>query len=344
MPIEYADSFGAYTAASNADLTASGWNVSGTSVNVNVSAGNGRRGGKCLRLSSTTGQITRPIPANATVGVAYAFKILPNVDASTRSMIAFLEGSTLHVTIATLPDGSIRAYRGNTSTGTVLGTSAPGVITAATYIHIEAEVVIHDSTGSVQVRLNGNTTPVLNLTNVDTRNAGTSGVVSLFQLDGLVGGGGSVDICDFITRTGAGFLGDKRVDYKPANANGTTNQFTPSAGSNYQNVDETTPSDADYNESSTVGHIDLYELENLSHVPTAIDAVIEKVRALKDDAGARSHRPKVRSGGVNYNGATDFALSTSAAYYHNVRLTDPNTAAAWTIAGVDALQVGGEVV
>ena len=122
--------------------------------------------------------------------------------------------------------------------------------------------------------------------------------------------------------------------------------FTPSAGSAHYSLVAEAPDDdgdASYVESGTVGHKDLYGYQDLTGTPAAIMAVQLATVARKDDAGSRSLRAVLKSGATTANGATR-VLGTSYALYDDRFEVDPATGAAWTKAGVDALQAGVEVV
>ena len=122
--------------------------------------------------------------------------------------------------------------------------------------------------------------------------------------------------------------------------------FTPSAGSVHYSLVAEAPDDdgdASYVESGTVGHKDLYGYQDLTGTPAAIMAVQLATVARKDDAGSRSLRAVLKSGATTANGATR-VLGTSYALYDDRFEVDPATGAAWTKAGVDALQAGVEVV
>ena len=90
-------------------------------------------------------------------------------------------------------------------------------------------------------------------------------------------------------------------------------------------------------------HQDRYAYADLAGTPAAIMAVQVATVARKDDAGSRSLRALIRSGATTANGATR-VLGTSYALYDDRFETDPATGAAWTKAGVDALEAGVEVV
>lgn len=85
------------------------------------------------------------------------------------------------------------------------------------------------------------------------------------------------------------FLGDVRIDTLFPTGNGTTNNFTPSAGSNYQNVDDPTAPDNDttYNDGASVGDIDEYAMGDISHNPTTIYGVQLCHTTMRRDGVAR---------------------------------------------------------
>jgi hypothetical protein len=205
------------------------------------------------------------------------------------------------------------------------------------------EVKVNNATGTVRVFLNGSAVPVLDLSAQDTQNGGTATITRVGIGSDRVGSV-NFDFCDLVVRDGTTQLGDVRVDYLPANGTGDTNDFaTNGSATSYQNVDETSPNDLDYNYSSSPGAADLYALEDVSWAPATIYAVVEKVRAKKSDAGTRSLTHAARSNGISYAGSIS-PLTTDTKYYHNVREVDPNTTVAWIESGVNGLQVGASVV
>jgi hypothetical protein len=345
MTIQYADSFGAYGAM--ADLQKAGYSSSGLgSYNINATAG--RRSNKAVRgsFASSPAPLQRPVDtAAARIAVAVAFRISDISQAldTEGTFLTLGDGTVTHIGVSVLTTGAVRVYRGTGGGATTLGTSAAALISSNTYYHLEVEALIDESGGAVKVYLDGNSTPILDLSAIDTNNGGDNEIALLgFGADRA----GSVvfDFCDLVVRDGASQLGDVRVDYLPASGNGNTNQFaTQGSSTAYENVDETTPNDADFNYSSTPGQIDQYALTGVSWSPSNIYAVVEKVRARKSDAGTRSIQHVMRSGSTDYQGATR-SLTTSHAYYHHVREVDPNTTAAWGEVGVNAAQVGVAVV
>lgn len=217
-----------------------------------------------------------------------------------------------------------------------------------TYTYLEFDVTIHNTTGAINVYVNG----VLQLaaTGLNTR-AGTGNNYATQCSLGYQGNGNTKDVYydDFyiLDTTGTALnavLGDVRIDALMPDGAGDSTQWTPSAGSNYQCVDETPRNDdTDYVSSANIGDKDLYSIADLSVVAGAIKAVVVTMRARKDDAGTRTVKAKVKHGGVEGNGA-DRGMSTSYAYSQDAFPTNPSTGSAWTIAEVNAAQVGVEVV
>jgi hypothetical protein len=217
-----------------------------------------------------------------------------------------------------------------------------------TWYYIEIKVVIHDTAGSVELRINGAT--VASASGVDTRNGGT-GVVNGFQFGAGHGGSSqrtNANFCDLYVCDGSGainnsFLGDCKVECLFPNGAGAETQWTPSAGSNYQNVDETPPNDdTDYNKSNTVDQVDTYAMTDLASTTGLIYGVQYLDYVRKDNAGSRHIAPVARIGGTDYAGA-DASLGDSYVYTREIHELSPATAAAFTISEVNAMEFGLKV-
>ena len=211
--------------------------------------------------------------------------------------------------------------------------------------YFEVGTTIADAGGHCVVKVNGVT--VIDFTG-DTKNGGTNTTIDAIAL-GDYGAYNQVSyfddvyICD---GTGSAphdtFLGDVRVyAMSPAGA-GASTQFTPSSGANYTTVDELPYSATDYNSSSTTGNRDTYAMADLPAGTANVYGVQTNVIAKKSDAGAMSLKPVVRSGATNYYGSAT-VLTSSDIVITDVRSQDPNTSAAWTPTGVNALEAGMEV-
>jgi hypothetical protein len=136
--------------------------------------------------------------------------------------------------------------------------------------------------------------------------------------------------------------GDGRVIGIKPNGAGDNTDFTPSAGANYENVDDV-PHDSDttYNHSGTDGHYDLFNLEACGLSDVDILGVNVKGTMRKEVANGDKARLKVKAGATEYDG-DDKDILTSYTRINQEWRTNPNTAAAWQTAEIDALQAGYE--
>ncbi len=208
-------------------------------------------------------------------------------------------GFTTHVTITSETDGSIKAYRGDTS-GTLLGQSSPGVLNkvTSTYQWVELKAVLHGSSGAVIVRVDENV--VLSLTGINTKNGGTKTVFDSFDV--LRGTMDDLILCNGAGSVNNDFLGTRKVWGTYAKANGTHSAMTNSAGTsinNYTYVNDGFPTSdtSDYVDGINTGDKDTYALYQISNpsdfTPDApagnsVAAVTVWALAEKSDAGARS--------------------------------------------------------
>lgn len=254
-------------------------------------------------------------------------------------LLVLSDGSTDHLSITVDSNGTLRVRRGGGS-GTILGSSDAGLIPLNAWFYLEVKATINGSTGSVEVRFNGITK--ITLTNVNTANSAN------LYVDRVMWQSGKVDdlyVCDTTGPDNYDYLGDIKVETILPNAAGDASDLTPSAGSNYQNVDDS-PSpndDTDYNESANVGDRDLYHLSDLATASGSIKGVMITARMRKTDAGAREAAIIHKSGSTETEEGS-VALGTSYVNYQSsIHETNPDTGNAWTIAEVNALQAGLKV-
>jgi hypothetical protein len=295
-------------------------------------------------------QSTRPLAVSekhATIVVGYAMRMegLPSGDA--RLLMLYSDsGAVIHTTIYMSPRGEIIAYRGDA--GAELGRTGTGVLSAAnTWYYLEMKCVLHDTTGEIKVNVNG--VNKLNLTNKDTKNAGTESVYSFIRIYSPFT---SAYFDDMYIMNGAGsvnndIVGECRVRTIRPNGNGTTSGMTGSDGNstdNYLLVDETVFSTgtADYVESSVDNTKDTYAFEDLPESTGTIIGVQYSAYAQKSDAAARSFAFVTRSGGSESDGA-DTTLSTGFATYTLLLEQNPVTSTAWTISSVNGAEFGVKV-
>lgn len=336
MAIDLMEGFSAWSIASAAQ---EGWTTAGL---VSLVAGPRASGGAIQSNNAGFNTATKTL---ASSGATKFFCIRASIAAlGTIPFLTFREGAASHVLIGLNASAQVCAWRA--TTGTLLGASSE-TVAAGTWFQLTGKVVVHDTTGSIELRLNGSPTPILSLSGIDTRNGG-AGVIDTVQLGGSAMAGSKWTDFAVWNESGespTGWVGDVRVDvYLPSGA-GSSTQFTPSAGANYACVGEAiADGDTSYVESATNGHLDLYAIGNMTHTPSQIHAVGVTALAKKTDAGSGSLKLKLKSGATTDESSAT-ALSDGSysrlSYYRGI---DPATDGAWTKAGVDALEAGIEAV
>lgn len=260
-------------------------------------------------------------------------------------------GATSHVSIGaegTTLSPSIQARRG-VANGTVIGSASVPAWIANQWYYFEIQVVLHDTTGSVVVKINGTT--VLTLTNVDTKNGGTKTVFdSIAFANASRGNSWNASYDDLYITNGAGsantgFLGDVAVETLYPSGDGSSSQFVGSDGNSVNNsllVDEAVPDTADYVQSATAGNRDLYAMANLVRTAGTIYGVQSAAYGQSSDSGSVSIKNVVKSGATVLAGAA-IPLVTTYGPKLTVFEQDPDTSAAWLVAAVNAVEAGVEV-
>jgi hypothetical protein len=338
MALRFMDGFDHYASTVNLahKWTGSAF-IGSTPESVTVSS---RTGGRAGQFGG--GNAWKKLDAQDTwiVGMAMSFQAFPT-GTTPMSIIVFVQdGTGSQCQLRVNSTGNLVFVRGNNIA--TLATSASALL-LNTWYYVEAKATVGDS-GSYEVRVNGVTW--LSDSGVDTQQNATS-VTDRIGVGPVVGSptvtGFYVDdlyICDGTGSTANDFLGDVMVTTLVPTGAGNSTQFTPSTGSNWQNVGELPHnSDTGFNSSNTAGHIDLYAMQDIAATPSAIHGIQWNAVVRKDDAGSYLARRVVRSGGTDYEGA-DLSMNTTYQVFSELFTSDPATGVAFTKAGVDALQAG----
>lgn len=354
MALRFADSFDHYQ---QADITMK-WTAAGAIGGTGVQVVTGGRYNNCLKLihaTSANAALSKTLDAQATwiVGFAFQWTLEGAPSSSAQGFVRFVDVSTVQVRLDLNADGTISVVNGD---GTTLATST-SALSETTWYYVEFKATIGNS-GTYQVKVN-EVDWIVSATG-DTQNSSNS-TANVIRLYGeYMGGVGyhyydDVYICDSSGTTNNDFLGDVRVEAIFADADSATNaDWTCSAGSDhYALVDESATDfpddDTTYVSDDTAGHKDTYGFPPLSYSDADILGVQLNVCARKDDAGARSICGVVRSGGSDTDGDT-ISLGNSYTYIVGtdnclpIWETDPATAVAWTLSGVEDAEFGVKLV
>lgn len=351
--LRFVDSFDHYTLAAE---FLSKYNIrnGGGSSHPTISAGNGRNSTASMRLTSSgngTGWLHKVLDAQQTWIMGFSFKpsSITCLNSPGGQIASFMDGDTTQCDLRLQNTGQLRVTRGNNVT--VLGTTTNALSAGQTY-YIEWKLKIDNTTGTVDVRVNGESW--LSLTGQDTQNT-TNATANGFILGvsayptSSFGTAGTFDyddvyVCDTQGSNNNDFMGDVRIQATLPSGAGTTTNFTPSAGSNYENVDDATPNDnTDYNYSLTAGHIDTYVMGDIAPSAGTIKGIAVQMRARKDDAGTRTIAAAIRTGGTDYFGSNK-NIGTDYTYYTEIWEINPNTSVGFSIADINGLEAGAKVI
>jgi hypothetical protein len=334
----------------------------------NLSSVNPRTGDWHLRLGdlgATNAKVRRVFGAPLTevlFGQALYFERLPTVEPSPGSVQAgfFLaefrtQANDLMVSVYLGTDGAVAVYRnghstGGTFQGILLGRSLP-VIGAGAYQHFEHYLKVDNTTGAYELRVDEVT--VLNLTGIDTDNAGGSGMsgpggeisqVTVGRWEASFGGIGKLtDMADCYvndtTADGSGcdtFVGDVKSGCRMVDADTAQADFAKSSGIvGYSLINERPPVDAGYISTGAAIAESDFGFENGPANISEILTVRPFVRAMKDDAGTCTVAPNMKSSGTKGTVA-DQPIATAFAYYDSNVPFDPHTGVPWLATNLDA--------
>lgn len=228
--------------------------------------------------------------------------------------------------------------------GSALG-SASAVFTPGDWHYVEVKWKIGDSPhGLVEAYVDG--VQVFSASSVDTKDFFSNVSRLRFHTTNASTGEDFVGFDDIYVLTVDAtapndYLGAQaRVLSLPPNADGTTTDWTPSSGSDhYALIDENGADAADYIESNTNAQVDMFEITNPSAGGQFVAVKIE-AEAIDTSAGANSIDVRVDSNGTVDE--TEHNVTSTSAYdvFAHYQMTDPDTGSAWTLSGINNLEVG----
>jgi len=279
----------------------------------------------------------------AKMGAAFYLTALPDGNDSLFLFQFNDAANACQVAIMLQSTGAVAAYRGAPygGGGGVLLSTSSALVSANAWNHIEAKVIIDDSAGAVEVRLNGVT--IVNVAGADTKftaNTETSQVQIGHGQNLLQNAPWYVD--DVVASNASGsvntdFLGDRKVYTDFPNADTADVDWTPNSGANrYSRINDATPDgDTSYVSSTAAAQKFGVTFPALDSAVTSIAGIIFVNLSKKTDAGDCSLEVDLVSSGDVEAGAVR-AITAAYTLYHDVFQTDPHTSAIWTQAAASA--------
>jgi len=323
----FCDSFDHYTLAQMSSKWTGGAGFSGSNIVISTRTANAYQ-----TLFGTSITIPGGGRDNLTMG---AFR-QANVQGTVSDQMAFYSASGLCAGLGFNADGTVNAID---SSGSVVATSTKVAIEEGVGHYIELGVKFNDTGGQIIIRVDGEV--LINATSVDTSND-----AYVAEIAG-VGGGFAVTYDDlYITTDGASnisFYDDVSIMAISPDGDGNYSQWTPTAGDNWETVDEKPASTTDYNSTDVVGNIDTFTFPDLTFTGT-VKGVQFVVYANKSEVEIRAIQGVCRIGGTDYLSDNTEYLSTTSSFYRFVWPINPATSAAWTNSEVNSAEFGYKLV
>lgn len=297
----------------------------------------GRYGGQALRKPAAGGREDwyRPfLPGLTTFSHGFDCRLPSGLNLALISVRE--DGSADHLWVNVLSSGAVEVRRGNG--GTVLGTSAAGIIATNAWFFFEIEGLIADSGGWFKVYIDG--IEVINVSGIDTRNGGTSGVFSVVDIIES----GTKDIDNIYVKDVVGSVGPGKLVPITVTGDDANTGFAPLSGSTlYEMVDEAkTDLDTTYISASAVDNQVTFTMTDIAETGT-IYAVKVQINAKKTDGVAgRAVKMAIKDDSNTALGSANIVLATAYVFNSNIFGTDPS-GAAWTLSAVNGLRAGVKV-
>jgi len=289
------------------------------------------------------GLAIKTLPSSlSTIYQAFAFStnVLP-VSGQQFALLALRESGTTHVDLRLFADGTLRATRAGTALGTGSFTASVNV-----FYHVEMKAVIHNSTGTIDVLVNG--ASILSLTGQDTQNGGTGVVTEIAvgaQMQQVIAQtpATTVKFDDLVTSTNA-FVGDCRVREDLPTGTGSTDDGVATGAADSQHATDEAPPDDDttYAELANIGDKILLTYATIPTSEVIVAAGLMPY-AKKSTAGTATFKTNIKIGATEYTPGSDQAPSAgSYAYFQDLMMVSPDTATAFTATELNGAEIGIE--
>jgi hypothetical protein len=290
-----------------------------------------RSGSYSIRFYS--GSATQVIPSTTELYISGWF-YFTWLSGGTIELIKLRGGGTTNVALRTSPGNPLWLYDPKTITILASGSTT---LTLNTWYLIELHIRIGVN-GLVECRLNG--LPEFSYSGNTTNTP---------FIDGVYMDASSVNyyLDDFIINDTTGSInnswmgGCKIVTLRPIGA-GSSTQWIPSAGSNWDCVDETPPSATDYISSTTAGALDLYDIAPLPDGVSSsatIRSVIVTALAQRAGLSTSYFYDAIRINGSNYFSPL---YGTGPVYspFSYIMDLNPATGVTWLFSEVNTIEAG----
>lgn len=298
-------------------------------------------GGIRLNVTGNSTLLTKSLPSTYASGVVGCWFMPRQIGSGTPTIIGVMDSGTIQVDVRMNTSGQLLVTRN----GTTLATSATA-LSLNTWYHVEFKFTINNTTGVIQVKVNG-TDHIASTSSLNTRGSANN-YFNQFTLAGNMNNNQysiqGAYVCDQTGSSAADFLGVVRIGaLQPAGA-GNYAQWTPNSGANFASVGEKVmDGDTSWNGSSTANQIDSFDFVNLPSGSGTVHAIQHTIAARQDGGATRSIAPLQRSSGTDYVGTT-VNLAAGYVFYTEPKSVNPATTAQYSVSEVNAAEFGYKLI
>lgn len=316
----------------------------------------GRRSGGALQFrSSTNAQLIRtPVLRDATIDqgfvCGFALKTPTSLFFANSSFFSIMVGGAAQLVLRMETSGAVTVRR-----NAIFLETSPPILQVNRWYYMEIKGLVSTTAGFVVVKLDG-TTVWSSATNLNTQD-NTTVFWDSIKFNAGIGVNQTMDdlyICDTAGSVNNDFLGDTSVEHINPNAVGDDSVWTPSsAGDHYILIDDgtartTSVDETDYVESGTTGQKDLFNYGSLATGPGLGDATT--IHGIQINTWARiteiqpSDLLMKTKTGVTESDVTKTIRHDDVNQFMEFAVfeLDADTAAAWTVSGINGAQFGIE--
>jgi hypothetical protein len=283
------------------------------------------------------------VPLPQTVTEAYIrFAAYITDFGSTQELLRVYSGSgNLHLTLNASGSG-LRLER---YADEFLANGSTALQTNTWYV-FEARVIINDTTGVFQLRIDGGPSLDIDYTG-DTRGTAGSADIRTFRFMGYLQNHGYIDdiaVNDTAGSTDNSWPGLGGVIYLPASADGSPNEWTCSTGSDHYALVDDVPADGDttYLYTSTDAKVEEFDVADTAFddVPVILRVWPEaRVRRVDADSLATVQLGVTSGATTDYSDDLEPLTSYTKRIIGDVHTVNPATSQAWTVDELDAVKV-----
>lgn len=341
MALLFADGFEHYGAGSVRNtMLAGAWSAIGSSMSINNNSSSypARTGGRafwCTQDTDNRVEFKGTMHNEVGCAVGMYLKTMPAAQSNSCGFIISDENNTTIVYTRVNPNGSVELRR----SGTTLGITDPGLITAQAWNHFEVRVLQDNVVGEVELRVNG--VVELFLTNLDLgtvrprfwKTYGDYYTAVERGYDDLI-------LWDTTGDVNNTFFGPARVTLIGLDGDEPGNQWSVvGAASGAAALTETAPDgDTSYVSAAVVGMVSEFGIAELPPEAEVIAGIYVSAMGKLATAGVGNTQVSIVSNGQVENGP-DTPMTTAYTYRSKAFEKDPNTGQPWTKSGLEAAKI-----